>query len=48
MFLGIEGLRPVMQMQIKLHVDAKDGEPVRHTIYNSSDVVSGRSRCGLA
>jgi hypothetical protein len=38
-FLAIAGLRPVMQMQIKVNVDAKDGAAMKHTIYNTVHVV---------
>lgn len=38
-FVGIEGLKPVMQMQIKVNVDAKDGAAIKHTIYNTVHVV---------
>jgi hypothetical protein len=38
-FLGIAGLKPVMQMQIKINVDAADGSAIKHTIYNTIHVV---------
>jgi hypothetical protein len=33
--LALPGIKPVMQMQIKLNLEAEDGEPVRFTIYNT-------------
>ncbi|MEZ5965143.1 MAG: DUF6797 domain-containing protein [Planctomycetota bacterium] len=34
-FVGIEGIRPVMQMQIKLNLDTAAGATMKHTIWNT-------------
>jgi hypothetical protein len=34
-FLAIPGIKPVMQMQIKLNVDAADGSQLKQTIWNT-------------
>lgn len=38
-FVGIAGLKPVMQMQIKLNLDTKDGATMKQTIWNTIHVV---------
>lgn len=34
-FVGIEGLKPVMQMQIKVNLDTEAGATMKHTIWNT-------------
>jgi len=38
-FVGIKGLKPVMQMQIKLNLDTADGATMKHTIWNTIHAV---------
>ena len=42
-FLEVEGgVRPVMQMRIRMNINAADGSPINQTIYNTVNKVAGK------
>ena len=42
-FLEVEGgVKPVMQMRIRMNINAADGTPINQTIYNTVNKVAGK------
>ena len=46
-FLAIDGLKPVMQMEIKMNIKAADGNPVPDRIGNTINVVAPNDKPGV-